>query len=83
MVWRSEGDCRYRVVDFVLVDLVLLYQRVSMLESEIDSARNAGILKTDGGNGMKKQSRTRMALEKIEKAAMEAEEAGEMYVPEA
>ena len=20
MVWRSEGDCRYRVVDFVLVD---------------------------------------------------------------
>ena len=81
------GDPRAIVVTVSLISclltMVLLYQRVSMLESEIDSARNAGILKTDGGNGMKKQSRTRMALEKIEKAAMEAEEAGEMYVPEA
>ena len=81
------GDPRAIVVTVSLISclltMVLLYQRVSMLESEIDSARNAGILKTDGGNGMKKQSRTRIALEKIEKAAMEAEEAGEMYVPEA
>ena len=65
------GDPRAIVVTVSLISclltMVLLYQRVSMLESEIDSARNAGILKTDGGNGMKKQSRTRMALEKMRK----------------
>lgn len=83
--WFSDPRAIVVTVSLIscLLTMVLLYQRVSMLESEIDSARNAGILKTDGGNGMKKQSRTRMALEKIEKAAMEAEEAGEMYVPEA
>ena len=81
--WFSDPRAIVVAVSLVscLLTMVLLYQRVSMLESEIDSARNAGVLKTDGMK--KKESRTRMAIEKIEKAALEAEEAGEMYVPEA
>jgi len=82
--WFSDPRAIVVAVSLIscLLTMVLLYQRVSLLESEIDSARNAGVLKTDGGNA-KKESRTRMAIEKIEKAALEAEEAGEMYVPEA
>ena len=81
--WFSDPRAIVVAVSLIscLLTMVLLYQRVSMLESEIDSARNAGGLKTDGMK--KKESRTRMAIEKIEKAALEAEEAGEMYVPEA
>ena len=81
--WFSDPRAIVVAVSLIscLLTMVLLYQRVSMLESEIDSARNAGVLKTDGMK--KKESRTRMAIEKIEKAALEAEEAGEMYVPEA
>ena len=81
--WFSDPRAIVVAVSLIscLLTMVLLYQRVSMLESEIDSARNAGVLKTDGMK--KKESRTRMAIEKIEKAAVEAEEAGEMYVPEA
>jgi len=82
--WFSDPRAIVVTVSLIscLLTMILLYQRVSLLESEIDSARNAGVLKTDGGN-TKKESRTRMAIEKIEKAALEAEEAGEMYVPEA
>jgi len=81
--WFSDPRAIVVAVSLIscLLTMVLLYQRVSMLESEIDSARNTGVLKTDGMK--KKESRTRMAIEKIEKAALEAEEAGEMYVPEA
>ena len=50
--WFSDPRAIVVAVSLIscLLTMVLLYQRVSMLESEIDSARNAGILKTDGGN---------------------------------
>lgn len=86
-MWWSDPRAIVVAVSLIscLLTMVLLYQRVSMLENEIDLQRNSGVMKTEGlHTNNKKESWRRKTIDRIEAAAIEAEKADpEMFVPEA